>query len=75
MSTVPQPLWLRASREVRRFAASFVRAPACALCGGGDAQTGWHLDPTGGMHGRCPGCLDEPNAGRTMPKPGFRPTN
>jgi len=74
MTTSSQPLGPRVSRAVRRLAASFVSPPPCALCGRGHAQTGWLLDPMGGMHGRCPGCIDDVSAGATLPKLKTPPT-
>ena len=67
MSTMPSALWPRLNRVVRRLAGSLTEAPPCAICGRGHAQTGWHMDPLGGMHGRCPGCLGHEYVGATKP--------
>ncbi len=75
MSTISQPMWPRVSRSARQLAASFVGTPTCALCGRGHAQTGWHLDPMGLMHGRCPGCIDDTSASAAIPKLGLPPAN
>ena len=65
---------LRLGPRLSRLAASFVSPAPCALCGRGHAQTGWLLDPMGGMHGRCPGCIDDVSAGATLPKSRIPPT-
>jgi hypothetical protein len=43
---------------VRRISALLTEPPACAICGRGHASTGWLVDPSGRINGRCPGCLD-----------------
>jgi hypothetical protein len=54
-------MWPRLNQIVRRRVASMTEAPPCAVCGRGHASTGWHVDPMGGTHGLCPGCVpDDP---------------
>ena len=42
-----------------RLAAIIAEGPPCAICGRGRATTDWLADPMGGIHGRCPGCIDD----------------
>ncbi len=75
MSTASRPKRPGVGRAARLLAASFVAAPPCAICGREHAQSGWHLDPMGGMHGRCAGCTDMQASAATMPKAPSPPAN
>jgi hypothetical protein len=44
---------------VRRISALLTEPPACAICGRGHASTGWLVDPSGRINGRCPRCLGD----------------
>jgi hypothetical protein len=44
---------------VRQLSALLTGPPACAICGRGRASTGWLLDPSGRINGRCLGCLGD----------------
>jgi hypothetical protein len=68
MTTVSRTNRARVGLAARRITASFVAAPPCAVCGRGHAQSGWHIDPMGGVHGRCPGCIDDASASAAIPK-------
>jgi hypothetical protein len=41
---------------IRRLLALLSPAPACAICHQAPAQTGWHAQPFGTIHGRCAAC-------------------
>jgi hypothetical protein len=43
----------------RHLSELLTEPPACAICGRGHASTGWLVDPSGRINGRCPGCLDD----------------
>jgi hypothetical protein len=68
MSIASLPKWPRVGQAARRLAKSFGAAPLCAICGRGHAMSGWHLDPMGGMHVRCPGCIDDVSPQRNDPE-------
>jgi hypothetical protein len=51
----------RMTHLVRRPVAFFTEAPPCGVCGKGHAHGVWQIDPLGGPHGVCPGCIpDDP---------------
>jgi len=47
---------------LRRLAATLLEPPACVICGRGHASSGWLVDSFGRISGRCPGCVESPNA-------------
>jgi len=65
-------MWPRLNQIVRRRITSLTEAPPCAVCGRGHAMTGWQVDPIGGVHGLCPGCVPG-DMGRTPAARGSKP--
>jgi hypothetical protein len=53
------PLRPRLSRAMRRRVAALTEPPPCAVCGRGHAAEAWQIDPLGGPHGLCPGCIHD----------------
>lgn len=55
----------RSTELIRKFVGQIARGfkarmwgvPTCVICGRGPAQTGWMVDATGMIHGRCEGCV------------------
>ena len=44
---------------LRHLSARLTEPPPCAICGGGHAASGWLVDPSGRINGRCRGCRDD----------------
>jgi hypothetical protein len=61
--------------DMMRRLATLAVPPRCALCGRGQASTGWIVDPFGRVGGLCHGCVegspaarpDDPPAGNFKP--------
>jgi hypothetical protein len=43
----------------RHLSELLMEPPACAICGRGHASTGWLVDPSGRINGRCQGCVGD----------------